>query len=120
MANTAERLAEIMKEKRLRQVDILELSKPYCKKYNIKLTKSDLSQFVSGKVTPGQWKLTILGLALDVNEVWLMGYDVPRERTEGPPPGLDSIPGFSSLTQENKETIANLVSQLLKAQSSDQ
>ena len=78
--NTSIRLKKIMSEKNLRQVDILELCKPYCEKYDIKLGKNDLSQYVSGKVEPGQKKLTILGMALNINEVWLMGYDVPKER----------------------------------------
>lgn len=79
---TSDRLKQIMKEKGLRQVDILERAKPFCKKYNTKLTKSDLSQYVSGQVAPGQEKLTILGLALDVNEAWLLGYDIPSERKQ--------------------------------------
>jgi len=78
---TSERLNEIMHEQNLKQVDILEKAKKYCEKYNIKLTKSDLSQFVSGKVEPGQAKLFILGLTLNVSEAWLMGYDVSPERT---------------------------------------
>lgn len=78
--STSDRLKQIMKERNLKQVDILEKAQPYCQKYNVKLGKSDLSQFVSGKVEPGQWKLTVLGRALDVNEAWLMGYDVPMER----------------------------------------
>lgn len=77
---TAVRLKQIMEERHLRQVDILKLCEPYSTKVDVKLSKSDLSQFVSGKVSPGQWKLSILGRALNVNEAWLMGYDVPRER----------------------------------------
>lgn len=77
---TAARLKQIMQERNIKQVDILELCKPYCIKYNEKLGKSILSQYVSGSVEPGQVKLAILGLALNVNEVWLMGYDVPKER----------------------------------------
>lgn len=77
---TALRLKRIMNERRLKQVDILRMCEPYCKKYNMKLTKSDLSQFVNGKVQPGQWKITILSLALNVSEAWLMGYDVPIAR----------------------------------------
>lgn len=69
-----------MEERNLKQIDILKLAEPFCKKYRIKLNKSDLSQFVNGKVVPGQWKLTILALALNVSEVWLMGHDVPMER----------------------------------------
>lgn len=77
---TSERLKQIMLERDLKQVDILNLCAPFCKKYSVKLGKNDLSQYVSGKVTPGQDKLTILGMALNVDEVWLMGYDVPSSR----------------------------------------
>lgn len=78
--STADRLKQIMNERRLKQVDILEACKPYCMKYNVKLNKNDLSQYVSGKVIPKQDKLSILAMALKVNEVWLMGYDVPSEQ----------------------------------------
>lgn len=78
--NTSLRLKKIMKERHLRQVDILELTKPYSEKYNVKVSKSDLSQYVSGLVEPGQDKLSLLGMALGVSEAWLMGYDVPIER----------------------------------------
>lgn len=78
--NTALRLNIIMTERNLRQVDILERAKPFCNKYDIKMNKSDLSQYVSGKVEPSQEKLVILGMALNVSEAWLMGFDVPMER----------------------------------------
>lgn len=80
VSTTSKRLQYIMNERNLKQADILRLTEPYCVKYRQKLGRSDLSQFVSGKVAPGQWKLTILGLALNVSEAWLMGYDVPMER----------------------------------------
>ena len=83
-STTATRLKEIMQIRNLRQVDVLQLAQPYCEKYRIKLGKSDLSQFVNGKTVPGQWKLTILGLALNVSESWLMGLDVPMEREKAP------------------------------------
>lgn len=79
-ATTADRLRQIMNERNLRQVDIINLCQPFCEKFNLRLTKSDLSQFVHGKVTPGQWKISILSHALNVSEAWLMGYDVPSER----------------------------------------
>lgn len=77
---TAERLKQIMAERNIRQVEILNRCKPYCKEYNMTMGRSDLSQYVSGKFTPGQRKLAILALALNVSEAWLMGYDVPMER----------------------------------------
>lgn len=86
VANTSTRLREIMAQRGLKQADVLRMAQPYCEKYKIKMGKSDLSQFVSGKVEPGQWKLTILGLALNISEAWLMGFDVPMEREASPAP----------------------------------
>ena len=80
METTATRLNQLMNERGLKQSDILALCKPFCKKYNIKLGKSDLSQYVSGKTKPKQEKLTVLGMALNVREDWLMGFDVDRKR----------------------------------------
>lgn len=76
---TSYRLKQIMKERNLRQIDILAKCEAYCETFDVKLAKNDLSQYISGKTIPRQDKLTILGLALDVNEVWLMGYDVPAD-----------------------------------------
>lgn len=78
--NTSTRLNALMEERDLRQIDILALTSPFCKKYNVKMNKSDISQYVSGKVEPSQDKLVILGMALNVSESWLMGFDVPRSR----------------------------------------
>lgn len=78
--NTAIRLKRIMEIRHLKQVDLLELVKPYCEKYNVKMNKSDISQYLSGKTKPNQDKLVILSMALNVSEPWLIGYDVPMER----------------------------------------
>lgn len=80
--STAERLKTIMEERHMRQADLLEAAAPYCKAYNVKMGRSALSQYVSGKVEPRQDKLSILSMALNVSEAWLMGYDVPRWRNE--------------------------------------
>lgn len=85
-ATTSDRLREIMESRGLRQVDILDMVKPYCEQYGVRLGKNDLSQYVNGKVEPRQEKLTVLGLALGVSEAWLMGYDVPEGRETTPFP----------------------------------
>ena len=46
--STADRLKEIMQKRNLKQVDILNKSLPFCSKYNVKMNKSDISQYVSG------------------------------------------------------------------------
>lgn len=77
LSSTSDRLKEIMKERKLKQVDILKLSEPFQKKYNIKLSKSNISEYVNGKSNPDQHKVYLLAKTLDVSEPWLMGYDVP-------------------------------------------
>lgn len=103
VTNTATRLKEIITERGIRQVDILHAAKPHCDHYGVKLEKNDLSQYVNGKVEPGQEKLSILGLALNVSEAWLMGYDVPMERNSLnttniiPMPEMKKVPLIGSI-----------------------
>lgn len=77
---TSQRLQQIMNERGIKQVDIVNAARPFCEKYGVNLGKNTLSQYVSGKTEPKQDKLSILGMALGVSEAWLMGYDVPMER----------------------------------------
>lgn len=74
---TAERLQYLMRTRHLRQIDILRAVLPYCQELGVKMNRSDISQYVSGKVVPGQDKLLVLGKALGVSAVWLLGIDVP-------------------------------------------
>mgnify|MGYP000395334686 CR=1 FL=1 len=74
------RLKEIMEKRGLKQIDILNSCRPYCKKYDVKLSKGQLSDYVNGVAEPNQYKLFILARALNVNEAWLMGFDVPPSR----------------------------------------
>ncbi len=86
--NTSIRLKKIMSMQGLKQKDLLNKCAPICEKYNkiynkkIHISKSDLSQWLSGLYEPSQNKLTVLAEALGVNEVWLMGYDVDYESTK--------------------------------------
>ena len=76
------RLRQIMAERNLTQADILRMVAPYCRTYGEKIGRNALSEWVNGKYEPNQRKLTILGIALNVSEAWLIGYeDVPRERS---------------------------------------
>lgn len=86
---TAQRLAQIMSERNLRQVDILRESEKYQKELGIKLGKSALSQYVSGKSVPDQDKLVLLAKTLNVSASWLMGYDVVKSNDEVPENAID-------------------------------
>lgn len=116
---TAQRLEQVMKSRNMRQVDILNAAEPYCKKYGVKLGKNDMSQYVSGKVVPGQDKLTILGLALNLSEAWLMGYDVPSEREIPPTVAKDDgrtqeyVQLFELLNDDQKDMIIHAIKGIL-------
>lgn len=76
--STSQRLQQIMAERNLKQIDILNLSKKFQEELGITMSKSSLSEYVSGSSTPDQYKLTLLGKTLGVSEAWLMGYNVPK------------------------------------------
>jgi transcriptional regulator with XRE-family HTH domain len=80
-STTAERLAEYMRIFNMRQVDILEAAAPYAEELGVKIQKSEISQYLSGKFEPGHDKIYALSVALGVNPVWLMGYDAPMYNT---------------------------------------
>lgn len=44
------------------------------------ISESLLSKYLSGNAVARQRKLSILSDALDINPVWLMGYDIPMEK----------------------------------------
>lgn len=61
-----------------------------------KISKSSLSEYLSGKHEPGQYKIFILANALNVDPVWLWGYDVPMETQK------EIFPDKVELTEEDK------------------
>lgn len=80
---TSTRLKEIMSDRGLKQVDVLRLAAPHCQELGVKINKSDLSGYVSGKFEPGNDKLLVLARALNVDPRWLMGIPrVPRNEAE--------------------------------------
>mgnify|MGYP002110458488 FL=1 len=93
--SVAARLGYIMRQRGLKQVDVLNLTKPYCEKYHVKLAKNYLSQYCNGKNEPGKDILNVLSLALDVNPLWLQGFDVPQVSTD--------MTGSDNITAENVE-----------------
>ena len=114
VATTSQRLNQIISVRNIRQIDIIESAKPFSEKYGVKLNKNDLSQYVNGKTEPGQEKLTILGLALNVNEAWLMGYDVPMERDSQQTEQKTEPAPESSETDPVEEVVKQLTNKLMQ------
>lgn len=60
---------------RIRNIKATELSE------KTGISKSSLSEYINGKYEAKQDGVYLLAKALDVSEAWLMGLDVPMERT---------------------------------------
>jgi len=67
------RLKEAMSLRKKKQADLIRLTG---------LSKQQLSQYVNGKCVPRLTALHLMSETLDVNEIWLMGYDVHMRRAE--------------------------------------
>ena len=61
---------------RLRNIKASELSE------KTGISKSSLSEYINGKYEAKQDGVYLLAKALNINEAWLMGLDVPMERTD--------------------------------------
>ena len=111
---TQQRLNQLMSERNLKQVDILNMSLPLQKETGIKMSKSHLSQYVNGKSSPDQYKLYLLAKTLNVSEAWLLGYDVPKENKENDVPSIESI--YNQLDQPRKAKVYNFAEYQLREQ----
>lgn len=70
----ANRLKTILQIRNMKQVELCEKTK---------LSSGLINKYLKGKAFARQDKLTILAKALDTNEVWLMGYNVPMDKDYG-------------------------------------
>ena len=82
MATIAERLKEIMEIKQLRQIDLVRLAEPVGEASGLHISKSHISQYVSGRTQPRRDILKVLAEALGVSQLWLQGEDVLMEPEE--------------------------------------
>jgi transcriptional regulator with XRE-family HTH domain len=72
VATTAERLREAMEAAGKKPIDLVNITG---------IDRGAISRYLAGKYEPKQTAVTKLALALDVSEMWLFGYDVPKART---------------------------------------
>ncbi|HCY7573485.1 TPA: S24 family peptidase [Staphylococcus aureus] len=117
------RLKHIMKIRNLKQVDIINKSKPYQKKLGISLSKSTLSQYINDVQSPDQDRIYLLSKTLNVGEAWLMGYDVDSYRVPDEERQDETIMSkinniFSQLTPPRQENVLNYANSQLDEQNS--
>ena len=107
MANTSDRLKEIMNERNMSQSELCRITG---------ISKSTLSQWVSGTRTPKADGLYMLAKALNVNETWLMGKDVPKNILDAEIEAksvLGFIELYSKLTEEEQRETFRYMEYLL-------
>lgn len=88
VSSTSERLREAMNASHKKQIDLAR---------ETGLDKGSISHYLSGRYEPKQIAINKLAIALDVSEMWLWGYDVPRARSKA---------------QKNNDAIADIVVRL--------
>lgn len=71
IATSGERIALGLKMRDMRAIDLAQKTG---------ISKSSISHYISGRNLARQDALHQMAKALDVNEAWLMGYDVPPTR----------------------------------------
>jgi transcriptional regulator with XRE-family HTH domain len=71
MATISERINEALLLRGMKQADLVEMTG---------IGKSSISTYISGAYEPKQRNIYKIAKALNVNESWLMGNDVPMER----------------------------------------
>lgn len=118
-----ERLNQIMSERGLKQKDILDKAEPYFTN-EVKISKSDLSQYVSGKTEPRSDKLYILAKALNVSEQWLLGYDDDStdDKKLTVEEALDSVMPYDGkpISDHDKKALTRIIKAYLKSRDEDE
>ena len=73
VASVAERIQYALSIRNMKQSDLVEKTK---------IPKGSISQYTTGYVEPKGDRVALMAKALDVNPVWLMGFDVPMDAND--------------------------------------
>lgn len=102
MKSIADRIVEGLSLRGLKQAELVEKTG---------IGKSSISTYISGEYEPKQRNIYKIALALDVNEAWLMGNDVPMDRVDPNKAAifsntdLDIISKYKKLDEKGKHTV---------------
>ncbi|CEQ27149.1 helix-turn-helix domain-containing protein [Paraclostridium sordellii] len=100
MGNTSIRIKDALKIRDMKQSELCKLTG---------ISKGALSSYISGTYEPKQRNIYKIAEALDVNEAWLMGYDVPMERNLSQE---ESDINYNLIESEDSEEIGILIKNL--------
>ena len=108
METVSNRIKQGLSIRNMKQADLVEKTK---------IGKSSISTYISGAYEPKQRNIYKIAKALDVNEAWLMGYDVPMEREASNTVNSNDkdnilLNSFNKLNEEGKNEAIKRVQEL--------
>lgn len=80
VAETPQRLKEALERANMKQADLVRATG---------IDKGSIHHYLTGKYEPKSTPINKMAVALNVNEMWLWGYDVPMEREKKAPEKLE-------------------------------
>ena len=81
--------------------------------------KASISQYVNGSHVPGNINAGKMGAVLNVNPLWLMGFDAPMERKNNSTKAekdFDILYKFSMLNERDKKIVSDMIDSMLSGQ----
>ncbi|MBO5968979.1 MAG: helix-turn-helix domain-containing protein [Clostridia bacterium] len=101
VAELRDRLTEALKIRGMKAIDLSE---------KLDISRGTISYYMSGKSSPKADRLNLISQALNVSEAWLLGYDVPMERTTEQKKNDNIVRFVAQMRKENN--FYNIVSEL--------
>lgn len=106
------RMAKALVLRGMKQVELSRLTS---------IDSGTINNYLSGKYEPKQNRLEKIAKALDVDPVWLMGFDVPMERQKNTPEKLQLTEGekmllelFRQVPVESQQMVLDMIRIALK------
>ena len=107
MGTTSKRIQKAMELRGLKQTDLVEKTG---------ISKGALSSYISGRYIPKQNNTFLIAKALNVNEAWLMGADVPMERDNYED---QNVLTYYALESDAEELLKQAGYQIINSESTD-
>ena len=111
-ATTPERLREALSNAKMKQIELSQQTG---------IDRGTISNYLSGKYEPKSDAINKMAIALNVNEMWLWGYDVPMEREKKTPEKLELNEGeemllnlFRQVPVESQQMVLDMIKIALK------
>lgn len=81
------------------------------------IPKSAISQYMSGYTKPKNDRIYLISKALNINEAWLLGFDVEMERkvvsSDSAKEDIEILQKISLLNERDKKIILNMIESMI-------